>query len=178
MARRSKYEAGFIPNIRPLTREEFIGVAKARGYTLAEVARAWGLTPTRVTQIAKDPERDLRDDFALWGLPTKRTAAAVALQRERLARQYAKTVRQRGASPPPVQTDIWDDLTGVDCVFLVAAEQGEHLPVDCEGVVVAREHRDGELHVTIRFRTGYSESFPLSFLKDPGCFLVATGSTK
>jgi hypothetical protein len=177
MARRSKNEAGFIPNLRPLTREEFIGVAAARGYTLAEVAKAWGITPSAVSQIAKKTDRDLRDDFALWGLPTRRTAAAVAVQRERLARQYAKPRRQRGA-PPPVQTDIWDELTAVDSVFLVSAEQGEHLPMDCEGVVVAREHRAGELHVTIRFATGYSESFPLSFLKDPGCFVVATGSTK
>jgi hypothetical protein len=178
MARRPKNEAGFIANTSRLTPEEFKGIAKARGYTLAEVAQAWGLTPTRVSQIANDPDRDPRDEYALWGLPTKQTAAAVVRQRQRLARQYAKPSRHRSGPPPLAPKDIWDELTAVGSVFRVAAEQGDHLPADCEGVVVAREHQAGELHVSMRFTTGYSESYPLSFLKDPACFLVATGSTK
>jgi len=163
--------------MRRLTPEEFKGVAEARGYTLAEVADAWNRTPTRVSQIANNPDRDPLYDSALWGLPPKRIAAAVALQRERLAKQYVKPARKRPAAAA-AQTDVWDELTAVRCVFLVAAEQGDHLPQDCEGVVVNRQHRDGELYVSINFATGYSETFPLSFLKDPACFLVATGSTK
>lgn len=159
--------------MRRLTPEEFKGIAKERGYDLNDVAEEWELSPARVSQIARDGKRKRMYDYALWGLPLKRTAAAVAFQRNRAASKHATPSRERRKQTP--EPDIWTELTAVGAVWVVNAEQGDHLPQGCEGVVVERDQRGGALRITLRFSTGYTEPFDLSYLQDPACFLTATG---
>lgn len=134
----------------------------------------WGLTPTRVSQIAKDPRRKPLYDAALWGLPQKRLAGAIAEKRRRLAGIHSLKTK-RPSQTAPSAADVWDELVMPGATFVVNTEQGDHLPEGCEGKVVERSTRAGKACVTIRFSTGYSESFDLAYLQDPASFLTATG---
>ena len=155
-----------------LTRQQFQAEIKRLGYTQDEVAKLWEMTPARLSQIARDPQRSPLYEYALWGLPSKRTAARVTERRTQAARAL-------GAVKPPERAedsqDVWTDLTAVRAVFVVREEQGEHLPEGCEGIVVARAGQGGACQVSIQFDSGYHESYSLSYLKDPACFLSATG---
>ena len=162
-----------------LTAAEFKAVIKNRGYRMGEVAGLWNITPARLSQIARDLNHFPAYEFALWALVPKRIAAAVAVRRAQAAQQLVAKVEAK-ANPAVAaassMTDVWDDLTELGSVFKVDVEQGEHLPEGCEGVVVKRERRDGDVHLLVRFAGGHEESFPLSYLRDPSCFLVATGA--
>lgn len=46
---------------------EFTNWAKVRGWKMKEVAKRWGVTPRRMSQIAADPKQ--KDWDALNGLP-------------------------------------------------------------------------------------------------------------
>lgn len=152
-----------------MTPTEFRAVARARGYTLADLARLWQLSRARVTQIASDSGRAPVYELALWAVPPKRTAAAVQSRRRQFAAALAERMSPRGTST------TWE--IELQAVFMVGSEQGSHLPEGSRGYVDARERRrDGE-HVHLRFDTGYHEWFSTAFLKDPDCFLVETGAS-
>jgi hypothetical protein len=163
--------------MKPLTRRQFQGLIKKRGYTQAEVAKLFELSNVRLSQIARDPERAMHYDYALWGLPPKAIAAAVAARRELAVREYSSAADSTRAPAPHLQ-DIWSEIEDIGAVYIVRSEQGEHLPEGCEGVVVTREVHGDTARVTIRFDSGHSESFPVSYLRGPECFLAATGKVR
>lgn len=166
-----------------LTREEFIALAKARGYTLTGLALVWGLKRARVSQIAKDPARKPHWDLALWGLPSKPKLARIEARR-------ARAVAQLGLPKPPVRVvqPIPDGDVSVEVgdVWVVGDSPGDHLPEGCEGRVEALRRDGGQWQADLSFpqggaeeagvRQGYFETFPLSFLTDPSQRLLsATG---
>lgn len=55
--------------ITRLTPEQFKALAKYKGWKFKMLAERWGLTPEWVSNISRDPKRDLRYDDALIGLP-------------------------------------------------------------------------------------------------------------
>lgn len=57
-----------VPVVR-LTPEQFKALAKYKGWKFKMLAERWGVTPEWVSQISRDPLRDLRYDDALIGLP-------------------------------------------------------------------------------------------------------------
>jgi hypothetical protein len=162
-----------------VTPSQFKALLKSRGYTQAEVAKLWKISAGRMSQIARNPNRLAMYEYALWAVPPKRIAAAVQARRLQAARAAAG----HDSHPPPVGArrvalDAATDLTAIDDVYVVAVEQGEHLPEGCEGVITARDFAGGQWHVSILFDNGYRERFPQSFLEDPSCFLTATGRTR
>lgn len=48
---------------------EFAKQARAKGWTIKDLAERWGITPRRLSQIAKAPSQ--RDWDALAGVPAK-----------------------------------------------------------------------------------------------------------
>lgn len=56
-------------NISRLTAEQFKALAKYKGWKFKMLAERWGVTPEWVSQVSRDPKRDLRYDDALIGLP-------------------------------------------------------------------------------------------------------------
>lgn len=163
--------------MKSLSRREFQALIKERGYTQAEVAQLWGLSAMRVSQIARDPERAKHYDYALWGLPPKAIAAAVAARREHAARVSSLAAKTEPSSAANA-SDIWAEIEAIGAVYVVRSEQGEHLPEGCEGVVITRERRGDKAQVTIRFDTGHVESLPVTYLRDSECFLAATGKVR
>lgn len=48
---------------------KFVFLLRKKGYTVAEIARRWGISPRRISQIGREPSQ--RDWDALAGLPSK-----------------------------------------------------------------------------------------------------------
>ena len=161
--------------MQPLTPMEFRGLVKARGYTLREAAQILGITAGRLSQVASDIARAPYYDLAVWALAPKRSAAAVEAKR---ARTLAKIQAEEGRGPRSVTTDIWNELLVVGSIFMVRDEQGDHLPAGAEGTVESVSSVRGERCIDMRFQTGYRETYTLSFLRSPECFMAATGRTR
>lgn len=153
-----------------LTREEFIGLARLRGYSLAAVARLWGLSRSRISQIAADTHRPMHWDYALWGLPARNATARVEARRLRLLPSLRDNGPRRHRFPsPPALHEIGD-------IWLVRDSPGEHLLEGAEGIVQNLFVRDGDWHANLYFpATAYQESFTLTYLQSAHCFLVQTG---
>jgi len=72
------------PPVPPrLSREEFRALARVKGWQFKMLAERWGVTPEWISNISRDPERDLRYDDALYGLPDLRHLARDLRQRAR-----------------------------------------------------------------------------------------------
>ncbi len=142
----------------PLTAEQFRALARARGYTLAALARLWGLTRARVSQIAADPARPRHYDYALWGTPRRR-GHAPRLAAPRLPRASG-------------------DARGLEVgeIFIVRESPGEHLPEGEEGVVTRLSGSPPPGRAHLSFGAGsYEENFEVPYLLSAACFLVRTG---
>jgi hypothetical protein len=162
--------------MKRLTPAQFRGLIDARGYTMAETAKLFGVSAARITQVAADEGRARHYDLALWALAPKRSAAAIDARR---ARTLARISPIEGATKKHrqkfLENEIWAMNTEPGNIFVVHAAQGDHLPEGCEGIIrrVSRIH--GEQMVEIEFSTGYTEAFALSYLKGRDCFLSPTG---
>jgi hypothetical protein len=140
-----------------LSAEQFRALARLRGYSLAALARLWGLSRARVSQIAADPGRAAHYDFALRGTPrnSRRGGSGAAPDRALAARA--------------AQLEIGE-------IFVVRESPGDHLPEGGEGVVAALSGRGERRYAQLCFEGGsYRESFEVAYLLSPLCFLVRTG---
>lgn len=144
-----------------------------RGYSLTAVGRVWGVSRSRVSQIAADPQRACHWDYALWGLPTRSAVARTDARRLRLlawlrqapARTDSK-IRNAAALPTVDIGDVW----------IVRESPGDHLPEGSEGIIQRLSKRDGLLYVHLVFTAvGYVEAIAHAYLQQADCFLSATG---
>lgn len=84
-----------------LTPEQFKALARYKGWKFKMLAERWGVTPEWVSQISRDPERDLRYDDALIGLPNlNRLARDLKARGRQLEAAMAKLVAKTGQPPP------------------------------------------------------------------------------
>jgi hypothetical protein len=146
-----------------LSAEQFRATARARGYSLAALARLWGLTRSRLSQIAADPARAAHYDFALLGTPRRRGGKVESAQEGGGA---------AGVSGDHASTE------GLELgeVFVVRDSPGEHLPEGAEGVVVGLAGVGAPARVLLRFGSGgYEEDFEVAYLLSSEGFLVRTG---
>lgn len=146
-----------------LTPVEFRALVTARGYSLAELGRIWGLTKGRMSQIASDEHRAPHFDLALWGTPVKANGIAAQGRRRRVIAGLA--------TPAPRVDEI-----ELGEVFMVANSPGEHLPEGALGIV---QHVGGPRHQRVAHLVftdwGYEESFEIAYLLAPMSFLIRTG---
>jgi hypothetical protein len=159
--------------VKRLTREEFIGLIRHRGYSLTAVGQLWGVSRSRISQIAADAQRPAHWDYSLWGLPARLATARVEARRLRLLlAARAKPSRANSNTRPPARLPTVE----VGDVWIVRDSPGAHLPERCEGTVQAVTLHAGLYYILLRFAvTGYEEAFPVSYLQQPDCFLAATG---
>ncbi len=158
--------------LQRLSPAQFRALIKARGYSFVELARLWGVSAARVTQMVKDADRPAYLDYALWGLPARSRAFAVGLRRGEAAaaaeRRHPDLRRQPRARAIRIASD--STLEGGD-VYIVHRSQGEHLQEGARGAIIGVEHGA----VWIGFESGYVERFPMSYLESTSSFLVANG---
>jgi hypothetical protein len=156
-----------------LTPEQFRALTNERGYTFAQLAMLWNLSPGRISQIAGDTDRPAHFDYALWGLPSRSQARAVA--QRRAAMLAAIKTRTRKPAKPVFDADAhWFEVTQVGMGFTSSVEFSENIPEDAHGVVVGRSGDPNNPHIAIRFDTGFIERFPLNYLKAVDCPLWST----
>jgi hypothetical protein len=82
--------------IARLTPEQFKALAKYKGWKFKMLAERWAVTPEWVSQLSRDPERDIRYDDALIGLPNLNRLARDLKAR---ARQLDAAMAKLGAKP-------------------------------------------------------------------------------
>ena len=145
-----------------MTSAQFRALIASRGYTLRETARRWGLSPGRLSQLANAERRPAHYEEAAWGLPPKRLAEAIAGKRQRILDRLDSEAEGVG------QSFMGDE-------YQVTQEQGEHLPEGAQGYVISERRRAGRLFLTLRFRTGYEETFDWESLRSHSMFLAPTG---
>ena len=145
-----------------MTSAQFRALIASRGYSLRETARRWGLSPGRLSQVANAARRPAHYEEAAWGLPPKRLAEAISRKRQRILDRLA------GQAEGVSQSFIGDE-------YQVTQEQGGHLPEGTNGYVIAERRRAGRLFLTLRFQTGYEETFDWASLRSHSMFLAPTG---
>lgn len=89
-----------------LSPEQFKALAKYKGWKFKMLAERWGVTPEWVSQVSRDPRRDLRYDDALLGLPNLNRLASDLKARARqlqaaLAKSGAAREKQQPRLPAP-----------------------------------------------------------------------------
>ena len=157
-----------------LTREEFRALAKAKGWKFTMLAARWGVTPEWVSNISRDPQRDLRYDDALYGLPNlhhlkrdlrhRSRELSVAVQ-EQQARRATRSIlpapghRYRGYLMPGT-------VVTVATAFGSIAEEGQR------GIVFQVDQRDGQEFYDVVFENGEHDWFAPDAVDR---YLVATG---
>jgi hypothetical protein len=166
----------------PLTPAQFRALVRAKGYTLAMLARAWGFSPARVTQIADLSDRPAHFDLALWGTPPTPQRDAMRARRDDYVRRLAGVAKrtQRASAAGPAgptfsERDHWEAAIAIGAEFVSDAELGDHIPEGCVAVVESVAGQGDARVVSLRFSTGYVEGFQLAFLRQPTCFLWARG---
>lgn len=159
--------------IERLTVAQFRALAKARGYTLAQLAELWQLSPGRISQVAGDPERPIHFDYALWGLPPTGQHRAVTMRR----RSVVASLTVQEPKKLPKRFDVeqhWHDVTQLGMGFTSSIEFSDDIPEGALGIVVNRGTDRNNPLIALKFETGYTESFPLSYLKAIDCPLWPT----
>jgi len=83
-----------------LTPDQFKALAKYKGWKFKALAERWGVTPEWISTISRDPQRDVRYDDALLGLPNLRRLSRDLKIR---SRQVEAAMQKAGAVPRPVK---------------------------------------------------------------------------
>lgn len=95
-----------LDRISRLSPEQFKALAKYKGWKLKMLAERWGVTPEWMSNISRDPQRDLRYDDALIGLPNLNRLSRDLKTRSRqveaaMVRAGLKQEKARPARPEP-----------------------------------------------------------------------------
>lgn len=154
------------PAANALSAAEFRALVRLKGHSLASLARLWGLTRARLSQIAADPARAPHYAFALLGTPRARARTRPAAPAAPAARAATTGLSGRVCLPDVEPGEV----------FVVRDSPGEHLPEGEEGVVTAVTCLRGSWLVQLRFTNAdYEERYELPYLLSADCFLARTG---
>ena len=86
-----------------LTPEQFKALAKYKGWKFKMLAERWGVTPEWVSEVSRDPARDLRYDDALIGLPNLNRLARDLKSRNRQLEAALARLGARTENAPPLR---------------------------------------------------------------------------
>jgi hypothetical protein len=159
-----------------LTPEQFRALSSQRGYTFAQLAVLWELSPGRISQLAADPIRPAHFDYALWGLPARHQVNATDQRRAQILKSL-KTRIEKPDKPKEEKFDAdahWAEITQVGRGFTSSVEFSDDIPEGCLGIVVARDLSKLDPAISIQFLNRVVETFPLSYLKQIDCPLWST----
>jgi hypothetical protein len=154
-----------------LTPEQFRALSSQRGYTFAQLAALWELSPGRISQLAADPNRSAHFDYALWGLPIRHQVNATDQRRAQILKSL-KTRIEKPDKPKEEKFDAdahWAEITQVGRGFTSSVEFSDDIPEGCLGTVVARDFSKPNPTISIQFLNGVVETFPLSYLTQVDC---------
>jgi hypothetical protein len=159
-----------------LTPEQFRALSSQRGYTFAQLAALWELSPGRISQLAADPNRSAHFDYALWGLPIRHQVNATDQRRAQILKSLETRIN-KPTRPKQEKFDAdshWAAITQVGMGFTSSVEFSDDIPAGALGIVTARIGDTTNPTIEIRFTTGFVEAFPLDYLKAIDCPLWST----
>ncbi|HEY8608120.1 MAG TPA: hypothetical protein VIM12_13480 [Noviherbaspirillum sp.] len=158
-----------------LTPTQFKALAKYKGWKFKMLAERWGVTPEWVSQVSRDPMRDLRYDDALLGLPNLHRLARDMKARERqLDAAVARTApsRDREARRRPTPGYRYRGYLTTGVVVTASTEVGSMAEEGMRGVVFQiLDDRKQETYGVI-FETGMWDWFPPDYVD---LYLTSTG---
>ncbi len=157
-----------------LTREQFRSLARAKGWKFTMLAQRWGVTPEWISEVSRDPQRDLRYDDALHGLPDLHHLQRALRQRERevdaavAGRQAQQQARPRATAPGY----RYRGYLVPGAVVTVAAAFGSMAEEGARAIVLQVEQRERHERYGVLFETGAYDWFAPDAVDR---YLVATG---
>lgn len=158
-----------------LTPEQFKALARYKGWKFKLLAERWGVTPEWISMVSRDPQRDLRYDDALHGLPNLKRLA-----RDLKARQRS-VAAALGQQPVKVQKFVplapgyrYRGYLHLGAIVTAAAEVGSIAEEGMRGVIFeVRDGGDREEYGVI-FETGLWDWFAPDHVDR---YLAGTGLT-
>ena len=157
-----------------LTRDEFRALAKAKGWKFTMIAARWGVTPEWISNVSRDPQRDLRYDDALYGLPDLHQLKRDLRQRSSAVDAALNGRQTRRAVRPPAMAPgyRYHSYLVTGAVVTVATDFGS-IADECErGIVFQVSVCDRQETYGVVFeRGGYDWFSPEAVDR----YLVATG---
>lgn len=158
-----------------LSPEQFKALAKYKGWKFKMLAERWGVTPEWISQISRDPQRDLRYDDALLGLPNlNRLTRDIKARTRQIEAALARLGQSRGkpvpARPAPGYRYRGYLMTGI--IVTASAEVGSMAEEGMRGIVF--QVLDDGAHETygVIFETGMWDWFPPDYVD---LYLSSTG---
>ncbi len=161
-----------MPDARAITRltpEQFKALAKYKGWKFKMLAERWGLTPEWVSNISRDPNRDLRFDDALHGLPNLNKLSRELKWRSRQVDAAMQVVsaqepKVRNVPIPPGYRYRGYLIPGM--IVTASAEVGSMAEEGMRGIVFQALDTGKEEIYGIIFETGLWDWFPPDHVDD------------
>jgi len=160
---------------------EFKAMLRNRGWSMANAAWRWQVSPAHLSRLVADQNRPVYWDDAANGLPTLGRVAALGIRRERLAAEAVVRARRDAAkakaaksTPPPGAGYAYHGYLTIGAIVGVIQDIGTVSRIGEEGVVAeVRDDGKGEIY-RIVFERGELWFDALSFAD----FLIETGKER
>ncbi|MES2830587.1 MAG: hypothetical protein V4695_01175 [Pseudomonadota bacterium] len=165
-----------------LSREQFRALAREKGWKFKMLAERWGVSPEWVSIVSRDPNRDIRFDDALFGLPNLRHLARDLRRRElqvdeAMARyRFSQAATRKKAGLPGYR---YQGYLNVGAIVTTVTQFGTVAEEGTRGVVFdVRQNSLEEIYGVI-FEQGATEWFTPALVDIylAGTGLVATAAT-
>lgn len=157
-----------------LSRNAFRALAKAKGWKFTMLAARWGVTPEWISEVSRNPQRDVRYDDALYGLPDLHHLKRDLQQRAREveAAVAGRQERQQARARVAVPGYRYRGYLVSGAVVTVAIEFGSIADEGQRGIVFMVEQQvKQEIYGVVFERGGYDWFSPDAVDR----YLVATG---
>jgi hypothetical protein len=89
-----------------LSPEQFKAIAKYKGWQYTQLASRWDVTPVWISALARNPNRPIRYDDALLGLPNKNRLRQELARRQRLAELAQGAFKPTPVRPKPLRPPV------------------------------------------------------------------------
>jgi lambda repressor-like predicted transcriptional regulator len=182
-----------------LDEARFRALLEARGWSVSELARRWGITPARLRQVIQEGhDRAAHWNDAVRGLPQARWVTRTQERSDRrleLELEPYLKASSRGGARTTVAGAVGNlraratpsdrsHETALGAVWRVNSEQGDHLPHGCAGTVLASRIKSpaavgvaASREICLGFETGYVEWMEVKWLNAPNFWLTYVGET-
>jgi hypothetical protein len=158
-----------------LTPEQFKALAKFKGWKFRMLAERWNVTPEWISNISRDPKRDIRYDDALIGLPNLNKLARDMKSRNRqvelaMQRNRYQTSKRVTASVTPGYR--YKGYLGIGSIVTACTEVGSLAEEGMRGIVFQIQDNGRQQNYGVIFETGLWDWFTPDYVDS---LLAGTG---
>lgn len=148
-----------------LTPEQFKALAKYKGWKFKMLAERWGVSPEWISHVSRDPQRDLRFDDALLGLPNLNRLTSYVKARERqLNAALSKALPKRSKPRMPTPGYRYRGYLEVGTLVIASAAVGSMAEEGERGIVFQLVDDGKTESYGVIFETGMWDWFPPDYV--------------